>query len=52
MELFLYYKFGIDKYKVLGFEDYIYEFDEICNNYMLKLKEIVEFIGVKIIEYK
>ncbi|HBF8755761.1 TPA: glycyl-radical enzyme activating protein [Clostridioides difficile] len=52
MELFPYHKFGIDKYKALGLEDYIYEFDEICNNHMLKLKEIVELTGVKIIEYK
>ncbi|HCQ5533622.1 TPA: glycyl-radical enzyme activating protein [Clostridioides difficile] len=52
MELLQYHKFGIDKYKALGLEDYIYEFDDICNNHMLKLKEIVELTGVKIIEYK
>nr|UWI51158.1 glycyl-radical enzyme activating protein [Clostridioides difficile] len=52
MELLPYHKFGLDKYKALGLDDYMHEFDEICNSHMLKLKEIVELTGVKIIEYK
>lgn len=51
IELLPYHKFGIEKYKALGLEDFIYEFKTPEDSLMLKLKKTIEDIGVKVVKY-
>jgi pyruvate formate lyase activating enzyme len=52
IELLPYHKLGIDKYKLLGLDDYIYEFDNIDRDKIEHLKKVIEELGVKCVEYK
>lgn len=51
MELLPYHMFGIDKYKDLGLEDYIYRYQVPDKNLMNKLEDMIKRCGVEIVKY-
>lgn len=51
IELLPYHKFGIEKYKALGLEDFIYQFKTPEESLMLELKKTIEDMGVKVVKY-
>lgn len=52
IELLPYHMFGIDKYKSLGLDNYIYKFEVPNSNTMKELEDIVKNCGVEIVKYK
>ncbi|MPM92711.1 4-hydroxyphenylacetate decarboxylase activating enzyme [bioreactor metagenome] len=52
IELLPYHMFGIDKYKNLGLEDYIYKYETPSDKTMKKLEEVVKNCGVEVMKYK
>ncbi|RDY26995.1 glycyl-radical enzyme activating protein [Romboutsia weinsteinii] len=52
IELLPYHKYGIDKYKMLGLDDYIYEYEAPSKVRIVELTNLIKSIGVKIVDYK
>lgn len=43
---------GIDKYKNLGLDDYIYKYEVPSNEVMKELEDIVKSCDVEVLKYK
>ncbi len=52
IELLPYHMLGIDKYKNLGLDDYIYKYEVPSNEVMKELEDIVKSCDVEVLKYK
>lgn len=52
IELLTYHMLGIDKYKNLGLDDYIYKYEVPSNEVMKELEDIVKSCDVEVLKYK
>lgn len=52
IEILPYHKFGLDKYRMLGLEEYIYEYETPDKDTIANIRAVIESLGVSVVDYK